>query len=88
MSIKMQINPEFIYLDGPHPLDPKENINNVSFQCLERTPISADILLLESTLLPGTRILVDGRTNNVRFLRNNLKEILNSNGIDMVMLPI
>ena len=67
------INPEFIYLDGPHPLDPKENINNVSFQCLERTPISADILLLESTLLPGTRILVDGRTNNVRFLRNNFK---------------
>ena len=67
------INPEFIYLDGPHPLDPDGNVNNISFQCLERTPISADILLLESTLLPGTRILVDGRTNNVRFLKNNLK---------------
>ena len=67
------INPEFIYLDGPHPLDPVGNVNNISFQCLERTPISADILLLESTLLPGTRILVDGRTNNVRFLKNNLK---------------
>lgn len=67
------INPEFVYLDGPHPLDPKGDINNISFQCLERTPISADLLLLESTLLPGTRILVDGRTNNVRFLKNNLK---------------
>ena len=67
------VNPEFIYLDGPHPLDPKGSINNISFQCLERTPISADLLLLESTLLPGTRILVDGRTNNVRFLKNNLK---------------
>jgi hypothetical protein len=67
------INPEFIYLDGPHPLDPKGDINNISFQCLERTPISADLLLLESTLLPGTRILVDGRTNNVRFLKNNFK---------------
>jgi hypothetical protein len=67
------INPDFIYLDGPHPLDPIGKINNLSFNCIERTPISADILLLESTLLPGTNILVDGRTNNVRFLKNNLK---------------
>ena len=59
------------YLDGPHPLDPIGKINNVSFQCVERTPISADILYLESTLLPGTTILVDGRVNNVRFLKNN-----------------
>ena len=67
------INPEFIYLDGPHPLDPVGNINNISFNCKERTPISADICFLESTLLPGTSILVDGRTNNVRFLERNLK---------------
>ncbi len=71
------VNPEFIYLDGPHPLDPIGKINNISFQCLERTPISADILLLESTLLPGTTILVDGRVNNVRFLKNNLKRNYN-----------
>lgn len=68
------INPEFIYLDGPHPLDPKGNINGISFKCIERTPISADICLLESTMLPGCKILVDGRTNNVRFLKNNLKK--------------
>ncbi len=67
------INPEFIYLDGPHPLDPEGNVNGISFKCVERTPISADICLLESTLLPGCNILVDGRTNNVRFLKNNLK---------------
>ena len=67
------INPEFIYLDGPHPLDPKGQINNISFQCKERTPIAADICFLESTLLPGSTILVDGRTNNVRFLLRNLK---------------
>ena len=67
------INPEFIYLDGPHPLDPVGKINNISFICKERTPISADICFLESTLLPGTNILVDGRTNNVRFLQRNLK---------------
>ena len=67
------INPEFIYLDGPHPLDPVGKIYDISFNCKERTPVSADICFLESTLLPGTSILVDGRTNNVRFLQRNLK---------------
>ena len=67
------INPEFIYLDGPHPLDPIGKIYNISFKCKERTPISADICFLESTLLPGSSILIDGRTNNVRFLKRNLK---------------
>jgi hypothetical protein len=28
---------------------------------------------MESTFLPGTFILVDGRTNNVRFLSNNFQ---------------
>ena len=67
------INPEFIYLDGPHPLDPEGDVNGLSFKCYERTPIAADICLLESTLLPRCKILVDGRTNNVRFLKANLK---------------
>tara|TARA_B100001059_G_scaffold235561_1_gene281637 strand:+ start:11072 stop:11923 length:852 start_codon:yes stop_codon:yes gene_type:complete len=67
------VNPDFIYLDGPHPTDPKGKINNVSFKCIERTPISADVCLLESTLIPGSSIFVDGRTNNVRFLKRNLK---------------
>ena len=35
--------------------------------------MSADLLLMESTFLPGTFILVDGRTNNARFLGNNFK---------------
>ena len=35
--------------------------------------ISGDLILMESTFLPGTFILVDGRTNNVRFLKNNFK---------------
>lgn len=68
------INPDFIYLDGPHPTHPIGNLNNLTFDnCIERTPISADICKMESTLLPGLRILVDGRTNNVRFLKNNLR---------------
>lgn len=67
------IVPEFIYLDGPHPKEVNGNINGLTFQCDERTVMSADILLMESTLLPGSFILVDGRTNNARFLKNNFK---------------
>jgi hypothetical protein len=66
---------EFIYLDGPDPKEVKGNINGLSFDCDERTVMSADLLLMESTFLPGTFILVDGRTNNSRFLSNNFKRL-------------
>jgi hypothetical protein len=65
------IVPDFIYLDGPSPKDVKGSVNGLSFQCDERTVISADLLLMESTFLPGTFIIVDGRTNNARFLQRN-----------------
>ena len=67
------IVPDFIYLDGPHPKEVKGNIRGLSFQCDERTVMSADLLAMEPMFLPGTFILVDGRTNNVRFLQNNFK---------------
>lgn len=66
------IVPDFIYLDGPDPNDVSGYVNGLSFRT-GRTPISADILLYESTLLPGTRILIDGRVNNVHFLKRNLQ---------------
>ena len=62
---------DFIYLDAPHPKDVKGRINGLGFSCDERTVISADLLLMESTLLPGTFIIIDGRTNNARFLERN-----------------
>ncbi|MBT5230586.1 MAG: hypothetical protein HOM11_09960 [Methylococcales bacterium] len=62
---------DFIYLDGPAPQDVKGNVNGLSFQCHERTVISADLLLMETTFLPGTFIIIDGRTNNARFLQRN-----------------
>ena len=65
--------PDFIYLDGPDPNDVQNLISGLSFKNANRTPISADILLYESTLLPSAYILVDGRTNNARFLQRNLK---------------
>lgn len=67
------IIPDFIYLDGPNPKDVKGTINGMSFQCDERTVMAADILRMESTLLPGTFVLIDGRTNNARFLANNFQ---------------
>ncbi len=67
------IVPDLIYLDGPDPAQVEGSINGLSFKCKERTPVASDILLMESTLLPGTAILVDGRTNNARFLRRNLQ---------------
>lgn len=67
------IVPDFIYLDGPNPKDVKGTINGMSFQCDERTVMAADILRMESTLLPGTFVLIDGRTNNARFLANNFQ---------------
>lgn len=64
---------DFIYIDGPAPKDVQGSINGMSFQCDERTVMSGDLLLMEPTLLPGTLILVDGRTNNARFLQRNFQ---------------
>lgn len=67
------IVPDFIYLDGPDPSVVKGSINGLSWKNPDRTVMSGDILLMEPTLLPGTFIIVDGRTNNARFLANNLQ---------------
>jgi hypothetical protein len=67
------IVPDFIYLDGPSPKDVRGAIHGMTFLCDERTVMSGDLLLMEPTLLPGTLILVDGRTNNARFLANNFR---------------
>lgn len=67
------IVPDFIYLDGPDPADVKGNVNGMSWKNLERTVMSGDVLLMEPIFQPRTFILVDGRTNNARFLANNLQ---------------
>lgn len=67
------IVPDFVYLDAPDPNAVEGTINGLSFKCDERTVMSGDLLLMEPTFLPGTTILVDGRTNNARFLENNFK---------------
>ncbi len=67
------IIPDLIYLDGPGQYATSQHLNGISFNSRSRMPISADVLRLEFFLEPGTLILVDGRTNNARFLRAYLK---------------
>lgn len=67
------IIPDFIYLDGPHPSNVSGAINGISWNNLDRVVISADVLMIEPMLLPGTLIITDGRTSNARFLFNNLQ---------------
>lgn len=62
---------DFIYLDGPEP--GQSRVSEKASQTLKAPPMpmSADLLRLENLLWPGTRICVDGRGANARFLQNN-----------------
>ena len=66
------ITPDLIYLDGPDPDAVKSKIFNLNYENTNN-PVSADILLYEYRLKPGAIIVVDGRPNNVVFLKNHLK---------------
>ena len=68
------ICPDLIYLDGPHQFSIRgRGVRGISTKHLDRVPMAADILGIEWFLLPGTLIIVDGRTTNARFLKQNLK---------------
>lgn len=67
------ICPDFIYLDGPDQFSPIGDVRGVNTRHADRLPMSADILAIEHFLLPGTLIVVDGRTANARFLKANLQ---------------
>ena len=68
------IVPDFIYLDAPGTDSVKGSLHGMEFvQCFDRTVMSADLCLIEPTLLPGCFIVVDGRTNNARFMKNNFQ---------------
>lgn len=65
--------PDFIYLDAPDQFSVLGDVNGIHSRIADRLPMSADILLIEYYLLPGTLIVVDVRTANARFLLNNLQ---------------
>lgn len=65
--------PDFIYLDGPSQHSPHNDIAGITTAHPDRLPMACDILRIEHFLLPGTLVIVDGRTANARFLRANLQ---------------
>jgi hypothetical protein len=67
------ICPDLIYLDGPSQFQVKKQIRGISTRSIDRLPMAADILGIEHFLIPGTLIVVDGRTANARFLKSNLQ---------------
>jgi hypothetical protein len=77
------IVPDFVYLDGPTPSSVQGEINGLSFSNPKRTVMSGDILKYESTLLPGFFMIIDGRTNNARFLQRMLKRSYDVNYHDL-----
>ncbi len=67
------INPDFIFLDGPNNFFVDGKCENFSVKNFSMQPMGCDILKFENFLTPGTIILSDGRTANMRFLKNNFK---------------
>jgi hypothetical protein len=67
------VSPDFIYLDGPSQDSVVGEVSGISTRHADRLPMSCDILKIEHFLLPGTLVVVDGRTANARFLRANLQ---------------
>lgn len=66
------VRPDVIYLDGPAPRDVEGNINGITMKGLSFV-VAADPLLYEYSFYPGFQMIVDGRYNNVEFLKNNFK---------------
>tara|TARA_B100000886_G_scaffold339292_1_gene304330 strand:- start:2694 stop:3518 length:825 start_codon:yes stop_codon:yes gene_type:complete len=67
------ICPDLIYLDGPDQFSPKGNVRGINTSHTDRLPMAADILSIEHFLLPGTLIVIDGRSANARFLKSNFQ---------------
>lgn len=67
------ICPDLIYVDGPDQFSTVGEIRGVSTRSIDRLPMAGDILAIEHFLLPGTLIVLDGRTANARFLGSNLQ---------------
>jgi len=64
---------DLIYLDGPEPGQVRGTVDGFSLADPHGLPVAADLLRLEPMLWPETTVVVDGRTANARFLRDNLQ---------------
>ena len=64
--------PDFLYIDGPDPATVQGDVRGQTWRNASRVVMSADLLSLETTLMPGALVLIDGRTANARFLAAHL----------------
>ncbi len=67
------IVPDFIYIDGPSAYSVNGDKNGINFKSLDMTVMAGDLLIQEPMFIPGLFILIDGRTNNAYFLKNNFQ---------------
>ncbi len=67
------ICPDLVYLDGPSQHAATGTVNGITTAHPDRLPMSCDLLKIEHFFLPGTLIVVDGRTANARFLKLNFQ---------------
>jgi len=65
--------PDLIYLDGPSQHSVLGDIAGISTRTVDRLPMASDLLRIEHFLLPGTLVVIDGRTANARFLATNFQ---------------
>ena len=63
--------PDLVYLDGPDDNQVVGNQNGFEFGDRFTTPMAADLIRIEPYFWPETRIIVDGRSANSRFLKSN-----------------
>jgi hypothetical protein len=63
---------DLIYLDAPEPEQIVANVTALPMSSIFDLPISGDLCVNEPYILPGTSILIDGRTANVNFLESKM----------------
>ena len=67
------VNPDFIYVDGPGQFNVKSDISGWSTRHKDMMPMAGDLLRIEHFLTPGTIVVFDGRAANARFLSSNFQ---------------
>lgn len=67
------ICPDFIYMDAPAQTPVRGHQSGITTDHPDRLPMSCDLLKIEHFLLPGTLVVVDGRSANARFLKCNFQ---------------
>lgn len=64
---------DFVFLDGPDQYAPQNSVRGFSTGARSLMPMAGDLLLVEHFFEPGATIVVDGRTANARFLKQNFQ---------------